>query len=117
MSNDLKIPLIPLALRRMAGVKTVSSGAVNRKIPQAEFQEGCRRYQQEAAQNVADMPHVVAGLWKSEGFATTMGKYRLAENTLNDPKIPRDLVSGDLADVPEVQKVAVPLVNPLHPAA
>ena len=90
MSNDLKIPLIPLALRRMAGVKTVSSGAVNRKIPQAEFQEGCRRYQQEAAQNVADMPHVVAGLWKSEGFATTMGKYRLAENTLNDPKIPRE---------------------------
>src|SRR3989442_727103 len=34
-----------------------------------------------------------------------------------DPKIPRDFVSGDLADVPEVQKVAVPLVNPLHPAA
>ena len=90
MSNDLKIPLIPLALRRMTGVKTVSSGAVNRKIPQAEFEEGCRRHQQEAAGRLSSMPDVVAGLWKTEGFATTMGKYRLPENTLNDPKIPRE---------------------------
>src|SRR5690348_12316259 len=74
----------------MAGVKTVSSGAVNRKIPQTEFAETCRRYQQEAAQNPASMPHVVSGLWKSEGFATTMGNFRLPENTLNDPKIPRE---------------------------
>ena len=74
----------------MTGVKTVSSGAVNRPIPQSEFQEGCRRHQQEAAQSLYNMPSVVAGLWKTEGFATTMGKYRLAENTLNDPKIPRE---------------------------
>ncbi|HEV8293310.1 MAG TPA: hypothetical protein VGP94_15345, partial [Tepidisphaeraceae bacterium] len=90
MSKDLAISLIPLALRRMTGVKTVSSGAVNRPIPQSEFQDGCRRHQQEAAQSLYNMPSVVAGLWKTEGFATTMGKYRLAENTLNDPKIPRE---------------------------
>ena len=90
MSKDLSISLIPLALRRINGVKTVSSGATNRTIPQKEFQEGCRRHQQEAARNPSDMPSVVAGLWKSEGFATTLGKYRLPENTLNDPKIPRE---------------------------
>jgi hypothetical protein len=74
----------------MSGVKTVASGAPNRQIPQAEFVEGCRRYQQEATANPADMPTVVKGLWKTEGFATTLGKYRIPENTLNDPKLPRE---------------------------
>jgi hypothetical protein len=79
-----------LAMRRMNGVKTVSSGAVNRQIPQAEFQEGCRRHQQEAAQDPSNIIGVVKGLWKTEGFASTMGKYRIPANTLNDPKIPRE---------------------------
>jgi hypothetical protein len=83
LSNDLSISLIPLAMRRMNGVKTVSSGAVNRTIPQVEFPTTCRRFQQEAAANSDNM-------WKSEGFATTFGKYRLPENTLNDPRIPRE---------------------------
>ena len=77
-------------MRRMNGVKTVSSGAVNRTIPQDEFPLTCLRYQQEAAAHSENMPHVVTGLWKSEGFATTFGKYRLPENTLNDPRIPRE---------------------------
>ncbi|HKW99051.1 MAG TPA: hypothetical protein VJN43_15025 [Bryobacteraceae bacterium] len=86
----LSISLVPLALRRMKGVKTVSSGAVNRGIPQTEFRETIRRYQKEASAGPLDMLKVVTGLWKSEGFSTTFGKYRLPENTLNDPQIPRE---------------------------
>jgi hypothetical protein len=86
----LNIPLVPLALRRMNGVKTVSSGAVNRSIPQPEYSATLRRHQQEAAAHRNSMPKVVTGLWKSEGFATTFGKYRLPENTLNDPAVPRE---------------------------
>lgn len=74
----------------MTGVKTVSSGAVNRTIPQDEFSKTCKQYQQESARNLTSMPKVVAGLWKSEGFATTFGKYRLPENTLYDARIPRE---------------------------
>ncbi len=88
--NDLSISLIPLALRRMNGVKTVSSGAVNRTIPQDEFVEGCARYQKEAAARKESMPTIVDGLWRCEGLSTTFGKYRLPENTLNDSRIPRE---------------------------
>jgi hypothetical protein len=90
LADGLSISLIPLAMRRMNGVKTVSSGAVNRTIPQDEFPATCRRFQQEAAGQLDDMLKVVSGLWKSEGFATTFGKYRLPENTLDDPRIPRE---------------------------
>jgi hypothetical protein len=90
LAKGLSISLIPLALRRMNGVKTVSSGAVNRTIPQDEFPATCSRYQQEAATPPRTMPRVVTGLWKCEGFATTFGKYRLPENTLADPRIPRE---------------------------
>ena len=45
MKQALKISLLPLAMRRMNGVKTVSSGAVNRTIPQPEFIESCKKYQ------------------------------------------------------------------------
>lgn len=90
MSKGLGISLISLARRCMSGVKAVSSGAVNRAIPQAEFVEGAALYQSEAAANLNSMPAVVDGLWKCEGFSTTFGKYRLPENTLNDPMIPRE---------------------------
>lgn len=84
------MPLLPLALRRINGVKTVSSGAVNRTIPQPEFSATLRRYQEDAVRERAGMPAVVRGLWRSEGFSTTFGKYRLPENTLNDPLVPRE---------------------------
>jgi hypothetical protein len=87
---DLSISLLPLALRRIKGVKVVSSGAVNRPIPQAEFGDTLRRYQRQAATVNASMPEVVTGLWRSEGLSTTFGKYRLPENTLNDPAVPRE---------------------------
>ncbi len=73
----------------MNGVKTVSSGAVNRTIPQDEFVAGCTKYQKDAAARKESMPAIVDGLWRCEGFSTTFGKYRLPENTLNDARIPR----------------------------
>lgn len=88
--QGLSISLIPLARRRMRGVKTVASGAVNRTIPQDEFVSTCTLYQAEAAAQKHSMPRVVDGLWKCEGFSTTFGKYRLPENTLNDVRIPRE---------------------------
>jgi hypothetical protein len=92
MKKALQISLIPLAMRRMNGVKTVSSGAVNRTIPQTEYVESCKKYQQEAAASVPNLPAVVDGLWKVEGLSTTFGKYRLPENTLNDPRLPREVL-------------------------
>src|SRR5579872_2695199 len=82
--------MIPLAKRRINGVKTVSSGAVNRTIPQDEYTTTCRRYQAEGAVSPHTMQRVLIGLWKTEGFSTTFGKYRLPENTLNDPRIPKE---------------------------
>lgn len=74
----------------MNGVKTVSSGAVNRTIPQDEFCASCDRYQKGAAAAPRSMEQVVNGLWRCEGLATTFGKYRLDNNTLDDPRIPRE---------------------------
>jgi hypothetical protein len=92
MKKALQISLIPLALRRMNGVKTVSSGAVNRTIPQTEYVQNCNKYQREAAAQVTSLPAVVDGLWKIEGLSTTLGKYRLPENTLNDPGLMREVL-------------------------
>jgi len=90
MASGLSIPIVPLAIRRVHGVKTVSSGAVNRTIPQPEFCDVISRIQAEAAARCDSMPQVVDGLWRAEGFATTFGKYRLPENTLADPRIPKE---------------------------
>jgi hypothetical protein len=86
----LTFSILTTAIRRFGGVRSVAAGAVNRPIPQKEFSTTCRQFQQEAARQNSTMPPVVAGLWKSEGFATTFGKYRLDENTLADPAIPRE---------------------------
>ncbi|MBK9171172.1 MAG: hypothetical protein IPM24_27450 [Bryobacterales bacterium] len=88
MSKGLSIALLPLARRRMGGVKTVSSGALNRTIPQDEYVERCISYQREAERQHYSMPRVVDGLWRCEGLSTTLGKYRLPENTLADPRLP-----------------------------
>ena len=92
MNQSLKISLVPLAMRRMNGVKTVSSGALNRSIPQAEYIDRCRNYQKQAAAKNTDLPGIVNGLWRVEGLSTTFGKYRLPDNTLNDPRLPREVL-------------------------
>jgi hypothetical protein len=92
LQKALKISLVQGARRRINGVKSVSSGAVNRLVSQAEFVESCRRYHQEAAAQVRSMPTIVNGLWKIEGLATTVGKYQQPENTLNDSMFPPEVL-------------------------
>jgi hypothetical protein len=76
--------------RRMHGVKTVSSGATNRVMPQSEFVMRCRAIQEETARTAKTLPAVVDGLWKTEGLCSTLGKYRAPEHTLRDPAIPKE---------------------------
>jgi len=90
LTDQLSFSILTTMVRRFGGVRSVAQGAVNRQIPQKEFSTRCREFQQEAAAQNSTMPPVVAGLWKTEGFATTFGKYRLDENTLVDPAIPRE---------------------------
>jgi hypothetical protein len=90
LNDKLSFSIFTVAKRRWGGVRSVAQGAVNRQIPQKEFSSRCAEFQKEAAAQNATMPPVVDGLWKTEGFATTFGKYRLDENTLNDPAIPRE---------------------------
>lgn len=88
LTKGLAIGSISLFRRRVEGVRAVASGIVNRTIPQDEFCAGCRRFQREAQVNCHSMPEVVNGLWRCEGFSTTFGKFRLPDNTLNDPRLP-----------------------------
>jgi hypothetical protein len=90
MPEALSIPPFPLAMRMLGGVRAVASGAVNREIPQDEFVSKAAEYQTGALHNILSMPDVVYSLWRCEGLATTFGKYRIPENTLNDPQIPRE---------------------------
>ncbi len=88
-ASGLSVPMMTGGKRRVAGVSTVSSGAVHRPVPQAELVETLTRYQTEASANPSDLQAIVVGLWKSEGFSTTVGKYLLPENSLNDRALPR----------------------------
>jgi hypothetical protein len=63
---------------------------VGREIPQHEFVAGITERQQWGLRDIFNMPHVVNGIWRCEGFATSFGKYRIPENTLHDPEIPRE---------------------------
>lgn len=90
MADALSVSLVSSALGRVRGVRTVSSGTVRREVPQSEVVDTYKRYQREAAADPSNTPGVVAGLWKSEGFSGSFGKRPLPENTLNDPRIPRE---------------------------
>ena len=88
-ADGLSVSMVTGGRRRVAGVSTVSSGAVHRPVLQTELVETLTRYQAEASGNPADLQSIVVGLWKTEGFSTTVGKYLLPENTLSDPGLPR----------------------------
>jgi hypothetical protein len=88
-TSALSVPMMTGGTRRVKGVRTVSSGAVHRPVPQGELVDTLAEYQRDAATNPSDLQNIVIGLWKSEGFSTTVGKYLLPENRLSDPRIPR----------------------------
>ena len=91
-TSGLSIPMTQRAMRRMNGVKTVASGALSRPIPQAEVVERLTHYHEESTTGTVDRQKSVAGLWKSEGLATSIGKHLLPENTLKDPKLPKNVL-------------------------
>lgn len=88
-TKALSIPMWTGGMRRVAGVRTVSSGAVHRPVPQQELVSTLARYQEESSADPRDLETITIGLWKSEGFSTTVGKYLLPENTLADRRLPR----------------------------
>jgi hypothetical protein len=88
-TSGLTIPLAAGATRRMSGVKMVASGALDRPVPQAELVQRLTEYRDEAAAAGADRERTVTSLWKSEGLSTSIGKHLGADNTLNDPRLPR----------------------------
>jgi hypothetical protein len=79
-------------MRRVTGVRTVASGAPGRPVPQGEVVNLLVAHQTEASTGSADREAAVTGLWKSEGLSTTVGKYLLPENTLQDPRLPREVL-------------------------
>jgi hypothetical protein len=88
-TSGLSIPLAAGATRRMSGVKTVAAGALDRPVPQAELVRRLAEFHDQATAAGAERERTVTGLWKSEGLSTTIGKHLGADNTLNDPQLPR----------------------------
>jgi len=84
---DLAIPMTTGASRRVTGVRTVASGALERGVPQDEFVMRINSYHDEFATGSVEREKSVSGLWKSEGLSTSIGKHLLQENTLRDPRL------------------------------
>jgi hypothetical protein len=91
-TTALTIPLMTSVPRRVAGVKTVASGAVDRGVTQDELVQRLTSYQHDSIGRPVQRAKAVTGLWKSEGLATSIGKHLLPENSLADPKLPREVL-------------------------
>jgi hypothetical protein len=91
-TTALVVPLTTLASRRVAGVRTVASGAVDHPVPQAELIQLLTQYQVEQQGRPVERAKAVIGLWKSEGLATSIGKHILPENSWADPRFPREVL-------------------------
>src|SRR5262249_16875319 len=89
-ATALIIPLQTMASRRIAGVKTVASGAVAHSVSQTELVQKLTQYQVEQQGRPVDRAKAVIGLWKSEGLATSIGKHGLPENKWSDPAFMRE---------------------------
>ena len=86
-TTDLAIPITTGAARRVTGVRTVASGALEREVPQDEFVMRINGYHDETATGQIERERTVTGLWKSEGLSTSIGKHLGAENTLRDSRL------------------------------
>ena len=94
-TSGLAIPMTARAMRRVAGVRTVASGALSRPIPQSEVVERLTLYHAECTGEPGtpvDRERTVIGLWKSEGLSTSVGKHRLPENTWRDLALPASVL-------------------------
>ena len=91
-TSDLAIGLTTGATRRVTGVRTVASGALDRQVPQDEFVMRINGYHDETATGPVERERTVTGLWKSEGLSTSVGKHLVAGNTLRDPRLHREVL-------------------------
>ena len=91
-TSGLSIAMTDRATRRVAGVRTVASGALSREIPQSEFVQRLTEYHRESTGGAVEREKTVVGLWKSEGLSTSVGKHSLPENNLADPKLPPNVL-------------------------
>ncbi len=91
-TSGLSIAMTARATRRVAGVRTVASGALSRPIPQDEVVERLMAYHAESTGGAVEREKSVTGLWKSEGLATSIGKHLLQENTLADPRLAKNVL-------------------------
>jgi len=69
-----------------------ASGSLSRPVPQAELIQRLADHHAEVTAGGLDRERTVAGLWKSEGLATTVARRLLPENSLNDPALPRHVL-------------------------
>lgn len=91
-TSGLAIPMTARAMRRVTGVRTVASGAPSQAVPQGEFVNRLIDHHAEASTGSAERERAVTGLWKSEGLSTSVGKHLLPDNTLQDPRLPREVL-------------------------
>jgi hypothetical protein len=91
-TSGLSIAMSARATRRVAGVRTVASGALSRPVPQSELVQRLTAYHAESTGGAVEREKTVVGLWKSEGLSTSVGKHLLPENTLADPALPRNVL-------------------------
>lgn len=91
-TSGLSIPWMDRAMRRVTGVRTVATGALERPVPQSEMIARLREYHAEATRGAVDRVRAVTGLWKSEGLATSLGKHLHEDNTLADAALPREVL-------------------------
>ena len=91
-TSGLAIPITDRAMRRVTGVRTVASGAPSHPVPQGEFVNRMIEHHTEASTGGGERQRAVTGLWKSEGLSTSLAKHLLPENTLRDPRLPREVL-------------------------
>jgi hypothetical protein len=83
-TSGLSMSLQKSATRRMTGVRTVASGALDRPVPQTELIRRLSEHHADAMTAGLERQRVVDGLWKSEGLATTVAKHLLPGNSLKE---------------------------------
>jgi hypothetical protein len=90
-TSGLSMSLTTASRRRLTGVTTVNSGALDRPAGQTEYLSLLAGHHREAAGSRAALEGVVAGLWRCEGLSTTVAKHQHPSNSLADPDIPVSL--------------------------
>lgn len=91
-TSGLSIAMSARATRRVAGVRTVASGAVSRPVPQTELVQKLTQYHTDSTGGTVEREKTVTGLWQSEGLSTSVGKHLLPENTWKDPALPKNVL-------------------------